>query len=537
MADKTSRRNFMKMGMAGASVLPFLRAMPALAQGSDTLVVVTGQSINSLDLHRTGTNRPSYQVAVNCYDRLVSFGTKEVPGGGLSYDYDTIVPELAESWSMSDDGLVLTFKIKSKATFWDGTKVTAKDVKWSFDRAVSVGGFPSVQMRAGGFIRPDQFAAIDDETFQITLDKPSKLSIPDLAVPVPFVINSAVAKANATEDDPWAMEYLHKNPAGSGAFKVLRWTPGEQLVYGRNDNWVGGPLPAVQRVVLREVPSPATRRALIERGDVQMSFGIPDKDAAELAELEDVTVYSTPIENCIHCLCTNTKFVPFQDADVRKAVAYAVPYEEIFQAAAFGRGAPLWGGEAEIKDTAWPRKTQYSTNLELAQKHMAKSAYPDGFDVPLSINLGLASWMEPTALLIQQSLAKIGINVTIEKIPGANWRTAALVEKRLALHLENFGGWLNTPDYYFFWAYQEGNLFNSSNYRNDEVEELVNATLHMSVDDPSYAPNIMRMMEIVLEDLPRIPLYQPALNVATNGADDYEFWFHRQLDARPLAAS
>jgi peptide/nickel transport system substrate-binding protein len=535
MTNTTSRRDFLKMGAAGASVLPFLRAMPAAAQGSDTLVVVTGQTVNSLDLHRTGTNRASYQVAINCYDRLVSFGTKEAPGGGLSYDYDTIVPELADSWTVSDDGLTVTFKIKSNAKFWDGTKVTAQDVKWSFDRAVSVGGFPSVQMRAGGFVRTDQFVAVDEETFVVLLDQPSKLSIPDLAVPVPFVINSAVAIANATDDDPWAMEYLHTTPAGSGAFKVLRWSPGEQLVYERNDDWVGGPVPAVQRVVMREVPSPATRRALIERGDVQVSFDIPDKDAAELVDIVDV--YSTPIENCIHCLCTNTNFEPFQDADVRKAIAYAVPYEDIFQAAAFSRGAPLWGGEAEITDIAWPRKTQYYTDMDKAREHMAASGFPDGFDVPLSISLDLASWMEPAALLIQESLATIGINAEIEKIPGANWRTAALVEKRLALHLENFGGWLNTPDYYFFWAYQEGHLFNSSNYRNDEVEDLVNATLHMAMDDPEYAPMIMRMFEIVLEDLPRIPLYQPALNVATNGAEGYEFWFHRQLDVRPLAAS
>jgi peptide/nickel transport system substrate-binding protein len=471
---------------------------------------------------------------VNCYDRLLSFGTKEAPGGGFSYDYDTVVPELAESWTVSDDGLTLTFKLKSNATFWDGSKVTAADVKWSFDRAVSVGGFPSVQMKAGGLVRPDQFVAVDAETFVIKLDRASKLTIPDLAVPVPFIINSAVAKANATDADPWAMEYLHKTPAGSGAFKVLRWSPGEQLVYERNDNWVGGPTPAVKRIVVREVPSPATRRALIERGDVQMSFGIPDKDAAELADVVDV--FSTPIENCMHCLCPNTKFKPFQDADVRKAVAYAVPYADIFQAAAFGRGAPLWGGEAEIKDIAWPRKSQYYTDLEKARAHMAKSAYPDGFEVTLSISLGLASWMEPTALLIQESLAKIGIKTEIEKIPGASWRTAALVEKRLDLHLENFGGWLNTPDYYFFWAYKEGHLFNSSNYRNEEIETLVDNTLHMPMDDPQYAPNIKRMFEIAFEDLPRIPLYQPALNVASNGTQGYEFWFHRQLDVRPLAA-
>jgi peptide/nickel transport system substrate-binding protein len=135
--------------------------MPAVAQGSDTLVVVTGQTINSLDLHRSGTSRASYQVGVNCYDRLVSFGTKEAIGGGYSYDYSVIEPELAESWTVSDDGLVLTFKLKPEAKFWDGRKVTAADVKWSFDRAVSVGGFPTVQMKAGGLARPDQFEAVD----------------------------------------------------------------------------------------------------------------------------------------------------------------------------------------------------------------------------------------------------------------------------------------------------------------------------------------------------------------------------------------
>ncbi|MEO1292911.1 MAG: ABC transporter substrate-binding protein, partial [Pseudomonadota bacterium] len=378
MTDTSSRRDFLKMGMAGASVLPFLKALPAGAAGSDTIVVVTGQTINSLDLHRSGTSRASYQVGVNCYDRLLSFGTKEAIGGGFSYDYSVIEPELAESWETSDDGLTLTFKLKPNAKFWDGRKVTAEDVKWSFDRAVSVGGFPSVQMKAGGLVRPEQFVAVDEETFVIKLDRPSKLTIPDLAVPVPYIMNSVEAKANATEDDPWALEYLHQTPAGSGAYKVARWQPGEQLVYERNEDWVGGPLPAIKRVIIREVPSPATRRALIERGDVQMAFGIPDKDAAELADKIDV--FSTPVENCIHCLCPNFAFEPFQDANVRKAIAYAVPYEDIFQAAAFGRGLPLYGGSEEIDDIAWPRKTQYYTDLDKAKEHMAKSGHAAGFD-------------------------------------------------------------------------------------------------------------------------------------------------------------
>ncbi|OWU71831.1 ABC transporter substrate-binding protein [Roseovarius sp. 22II1-1F6A] len=537
MTTEISRRHFLKGtgGVLGAAALPFLRVLPAAAAGSDVMVVATGQTINSLDLHRTGTNRASYQVSVNCYDRLVGFGTKTTEDGGLSYDYSEIVPELAESWEVSEDGMVLTFKLKSDATFWDGRKVTAQDVKWSFDRSVMVGGFPTVQMKAGGLERPDQFEAVDEETFAVKLDRPSKLSLPDLAVPVPFIINSELALENATDADPWAMEYLHTTPAGSGAYKVATWQPGQQLVYERNDAWVGGPLPAYQRVVVREVPSPATRRALIERGDIQMSFDIPDKDAAELDAKEGVTVYSTPIENCIHCLCPNTNFEPFQDADVRKALAYAIPYEQIFQAAAYGRGAPMWGGDSAIDDTAWPRKSPYMTDLTKAREHMEKSGYAEGFEVPLSISLDLSDWMEPTALLLQEAFNTIGIRTQIEKIPGANWRTAALVEKRLPLHLENFGGWLNTPDYYFYWAYKEGHLFNSSNYANPEMEKLVDDTLHIPMDDPAYAPAVKRMFELAFEDLPRIPLWQPALSVAMNGAEGYEFWFHRQLDVRPLA--
>ena len=531
-----SRRSFLQMSgaaLAGAGLLPFLKVLPAQAQAAETVVVVTGQTINSLDIHRTGTNRASYQVAVNCYDRLVSFGTKETADGGLSYDYQTIEPELAESWEITEEAIVFT--LKPDAVFWDGSTVTAEDVRWSFERAVSVGGFPTVQMKAGLLENPEQFEAIDEKTFKIHLLRPSKLTLPDLAVPVPMIINSKVAKANATDDDPWATEYLHQTPAGSGAYKVARWDPGQQLVYERNDAWVGGPLPGARRVIVREVPNAANRRALLERGDVQMSFNMPNKDAQELSGQNDISVFSTPIENCIHCVGLNYSFEPFQDPDVRKAVAYAIPYADIFQTAAYGRGAPMWGGSGEIETLDWPQPFPYDTDLDQARAHLEKSAFAGGFEVPLSISLGLVDWMEPTALLIQESLGKIGITATVEKIPGANWRTAALVEKRLPMHLENFGGWLNYPCYYFFWAYKEGHLFNSSNYANPEVEALVDETLHMQPDDPDYAPKITRLMQIAIDDLPRIPLWQPALNVGTNAAEGYEYWFHRQLDARGLS--
>ena len=310
------RRKFIKtagMTALSASVLPFLKFSSAAAAPSGSAVVVIGQTINSLDIHRKGTNRPSYQIAVNCYDRLLSFGTKKMEDGSLSYDYSKLEADLAESWETAADGKSIIFKLRDNAVFSDGSPVTAGDVKWSLDRAVSLGGFPAVQMKAGSLVKPEQFVVVDAKTFRIDLIRPSKLTLPDLAVPVPMIINSKVAKANATADDPWATEYLHRNPAGSGAYKVARWDPGQQLVYERNDKWTSGPLPGVKRVVVREVPSGATRRALIERGDVDISFGVSDKDARELSGRNDLSVVSTPIENCIYCLCPNLSFKPFED--------------------------------------------------------------------------------------------------------------------------------------------------------------------------------------------------------------------------------
>ncbi len=96
-----NRRDLLKSAgavAAGASLLPFLKST-AWAAPNDTVVVLIGNTINSLDIHRPGTNRPSYQVAVNVYDRLVTFGTKKLADGSLAYDYDKVEPELAESWT------------------------------------------------------------------------------------------------------------------------------------------------------------------------------------------------------------------------------------------------------------------------------------------------------------------------------------------------------------------------------------------------------------------------------------------------------
>ncbi|OGL60586.1 MAG: ABC transporter substrate-binding protein [Candidatus Tectomicrobia bacterium RIFCSPLOWO2_12_FULL_69_37] len=535
-----TRRSFLKLGAgaaAGAGVLPFLRHLPAeAAVPKDTLVVLISDVPNSMDIHRPGTNRPGYQSAINFYDRLLTYGRKTLPDGSLSYDYRKVEPELAESWQAAPDGSSITFKLRKDAKFHDGSPVTAHDVKWSFDRAVSVGGFPTIQMKAGAMEKPAQFAAVDDHTFRVNVVRKSKLMLPDLAVPVAVVVNSKLAKKHATAKDPWALEYLHKNSAGGGPYKLERWDPGRQAVYARFDGWKSGPLPAIKRAIIREVPNEATRRALIVRGDADLSFDIAPKDAKELLADPKLKVVGTPIENCIHVLCLNLKFKPFDDVRVRQAVAYAVPYEQIFKVAAYERGVKLWGAKsADPKTIEWPQPFPYETDLDRAKALLKAAGLPNGFESTLSFNLGLAYWSEPAALLLQEGLGKVGIRLKIDKIPGANWRTKALIEKALPVHLENFGGWLNYPEYYYFWCYQSGRLFNSSSYNNPEVNRLVDETLDAEVGSPGYEEKIKKFLQIGMREVPRIPLYQPYLEVAMQkNVEGYEFWFHRQLVVKKL---
>ena len=268
----------------------------------------------------------------------------------------------------------VTFKLKKNAKFQDGTPVTAKDVKWSFDRAVGVGGFPRVQMKAGSLEKPEQFVAVDDNTFRIDFIKKNRLTIPDLAVIVPGIYNSGLLKKHATEKDPWAHDYTKSNTAGSGAYKVVSWKPGVETVYMRNDAWVGGKLPELKKVIWRTIPSAGNRRALMERGDADISFDVPAKDFQEMKKAGKLNMISNTIGNGMYSLELNVVKPPFNNEKVRQAIAYAIPYEKIIEAAMFGHARPLFGGPSnDVTGIEWPQPTGYKTDIAKAKALMKES--------------------------------------------------------------------------------------------------------------------------------------------------------------------
>jgi peptide/nickel transport system substrate-binding protein len=533
------RRDFLKsmtaLSAAGAVSAPAIWS-PAKAQSrSETLLLVTENGPNNLDIHGVGTNRPGYEVSWNCYDRLIRNDKKTIADGSTVFDRDKFVPELAEDMNAGD--MSITFKLKKNAKFQDGTPVTARDVKWSFDRAVTVGGFPTVQMKAGTLVKPEQFVVVDDSTFRVDLIKKDRLTVPDLAVIVPGIYNSELLKKQATDKDPWALTYTKSNTAGSGAFRVISWKPGVEVVYERFDDWVGGKLPKLKKVIWRTIPSSGSRRALMERGDADLSFDLPAKDFSELKKEGKLKLISNPVTNGMYSVEMNVTHPPFDNEKVRQAVAYAIPYQKIIDAAMFGVANPMFGGKSnDVSTIAWPQPTGYATDIEKAKELMAQSG-ASAINTTISFDLGDATNCEPIAELVQESLGHIGITTTINKVPGANWRSA-MATKTMPLMVNFFSGWLDYPEYFFFWCYSGQNaVFNTPSYVNKDMDGLIDgARAAAAVGDWSkYDTGVKGFISKAYHDVPRVPLFQPYLNVAAQkNISGYSYWFHRQVDYRSL---
>ena len=523
----------------------FLTAMSALAAAgavpvrwavaqtrAESLRVLSEAGPNSFDPIGVGVNRGSIQVTWNVYDRLVRFGSRTQPDGTLYFDYFNIEPELAERFEVAEDGKTITFHLRSDALFHDGTPITADDVKWSLDRVVGI-PIGKSQFSTGSMTSPDQFVVLDPHTIKVTTPQADRFTLPNLALTYPVIYNSKLAKSHATEADPWATEWLKTNTAGGGAFKVDAFTPGQSLTLSRSDGWKGGTLPGFRRVLWQVVPTAQTRLSSLERGDADIVQDLPPQDIATLAKAPNVKVLGVPMAGAFQFIGMNSRMAPFDDVRVRQAIAYALPYQQMFEAALFKRGKPLFGGKAVAEGPAFPQPMGYDTDLPKARALLAEAGHAAGFETTFSFELSLATVAEPVSILLQEALGKLGIKVTINKIPAGQLGTL-LTEKKLPFFFEGSAAYLADADYFFRIFYNGPTRWNFGSYDNAEFAKLVEKTRFES-DKAAYTTDVERMITLAKQDVPVILLWQPALDTGMQtSVDGYEYLFHRQLELRTL---
>jgi peptide/nickel transport system substrate-binding protein len=517
----------------------WLAVAPVTAQTrAETLRQVTGNTINTLDPTMPGSTREAFGLSMNVYDRLVTFGRK-AQGNGFVFEKDVIRGELAESFTVSPDGLKFTFKLKKDAKFHDGTPVTADDVKWSLDRHVASKSLAASQLATGSLTKPEQFKVIDPLTFEVTLDKPDRFALPNLGVVYAIIINSKLAKSKATPEDPWAQTWLKDNTAASGAYMVEAFKPGEQVTLKRNEDWKGGadgrPAP-FKRIIMQTVPEAATRASLIEKGDADLSIDLSANDVLSLEGKAKLKVVSTPQFNAFALVAFNTKTAPFDNVKVRQAIAAALPYDDMFKASIFQRGTALQNAKwTDAPATSeFPQPMPFKQDLAKAKQLLTEAGFPNGFETSFSFNVGSAATSEPLAALIKEALAKIGIKVDVQKVPDAQMSTA-VSEKKLPFLAENSIAWLPSTDYFFRVFFNGDQRWNYSSWANPEIAMLTEKA-RFELDKVKYEEQSKRMIAIAAAEVPVILLWQPNQDaVMAPGIEGYTYWFHRQVDFRDLS--
>jgi peptide/nickel transport system substrate-binding protein len=526
--------------LATASVIPavalakFVRA----ESRTETLRLVTGGPVNTLDPMMLGATREATNLSVCTYDRLLVSGRKRTPEGWV-YDYDTMRGELAESYEVSADGKTIVFNLRRNATWQDGSSVTAEDIKWSLDRNVSAAGMAKSQISTGSLLTPDQFRIIDTHRIEITLPDPDRLALPNLCIPYSPMYQGSLAKRHATASDPWAGDWLKENLASSGAYSVEQYRPGVQVTLRRNDNWKSSPdgtLPFFRRIIVQTVPESSTRANLLERGDADFVVDLGANDVAALQKSGKVKVIAMPPPAGIAILAMNNRIPPFDNKLVRQAVAAALPYENLFQGALFGRGRKLFGADwPDGPPTGdYPQPLPYHTDLDLARSKMKEAGMSAGFKTSLSFAVSNAPIGEPLAVLTQESLGKIGIELEIRKLPDPQYATQ-MIDKTMAMIFEaNTGALFPSTDYAFRIYLSSNRRSNYSCFQNPQVDALI-ARVRFERDPAKYEAMAKQMIAIVVEEAPMILLWQQDINaVMAKDIDGYSLKEIRQEDPRDL---
>ncbi len=377
------------------------------------------------------------EITANSYSKLVNLDLN---------DTSKVVGELADSWTISDDGLTYTFKLKPGLKFASGNPITAEDVAFSFERAVKLDKSPAFLLTQFGLTGDnvtEKAKAADETTFVLTVDKAYAPSfvLNVLTSTVASVVDKKVvmehAKAMTPTDEykydtDFGNEFLKTGYAGSGAFKIREWRANEVVVLERNDNYFGEK-PPLARVIYRHMKESAGQRLALENGDIDVARNLEPGDVDAVSKKEGIAITSAP-KGTLYYFSLNQKNETLAKPEVIEAFKYLVDYDAI--------GETLIKGIGQIHQTFLPAgqlgaldDKPYTLDVAKAKELLAKAGVPDGFSVTMDVRN--TQPVTGIAENVQQTLAQAGIKLEI--IPGDGKQT--LTKYRARQHDIYIGQW------------------------------------------------------------------------------------------------
>ena len=446
-------------------------------------------------------------------DTLTQAMAKSFYEGLYGFDKDMkMIPVLAESYTVSKDGLVYTITLKKGIKVHDGTDFKASAVKANLDRVTN----PDNKLKRYGLYNNNiaKTEVVDDYTARITLKTPFSAFINQLAHPSTVMISPTALAKYGNKD-------IAFNPVGTGPFKFVEWKQTDYLKVAKNDNYWQKGLPKVDTITWKPVIDSNSRAAVMQTGEAHFTYPLPYEQADVLKAKPELEVVAAP-SIILRYLSMNTQQKPFDNPKVRQAIAYAINKDAVAKIAFSGYAVPA--------DRIVPEGVEYSVKLEMlpydvakAKQLLAEAGYPNGFETELWSGYNHSIAQKLTQVL-QQQLQQIGIKSKITLLEAGqrvekveSWQDPATAPLRL---------------YYIGWSSSTGEadwairpllaseswppkLFNTAYYKNERVDgDIKNALL--TTDKTEKAKFYKDAQETIYKDAPWVPLVTEKLLSAKN---------------------
>lgn len=451
--------------------------------------------------------RVAATASVTTWDPSASFSTEALYMANL---YEPLIwirpdgtfePALAESWDVSEDGLTWTFHLRPGVKFHDGDTLTADAVVASIERTRALGTGASWI-----WWMVDSIEAVDELTVEFTLSTPYPL---DRVVASTYAAWIMSPTAAAMEDSEW---FEAGNEAGTGPWMLESYTPDEEVVLTRfEDYWGGWDDKQFDKVVISIVPEQVVQAQMLEGGEADLALSLPVEAYADFQASPDFVVYEDDtLFNYVGLL--NTQKEPLNNKLVRQAIAYAIPYDDVVAVGAGGLGQQARG---PVPHGLWPYSDevgQYTYDPDRARDLLAEAGYPGGgFSLVLTHAAENLS-EERFAPVIRDALADIGIEVEIRPMLWAQQWELAKGDPAEAQDIFLLLWWPTISDGYdnlsSMFHCEDEPFFNLCYYCNPEYDELIDTALELTATDPETGQQMyIDAMNILVEDSPALFLY------------------------------
>lgn len=519
------RRQFLKRGaaLAGAAMLPggLWKAASAMAADKSTMVIAAPATPQSLDCE-FDVSLGTFDAIGALYDNLLEFvpiQDSKVPSvhrEDIAYypkkpGFTNVRGKLAESWEIDPDGRWVTFHLRKGIKSNWGNELTAEDVKWTWDRKLALGALGAFYTANLGVSRPEQNAVEGKYTFSFRLDAPNPLLLRMQVNLYNPIYDSKKCKEVGGKDDPWAKKFIENDSAGYGPYRLKRLVRGQQAEFEARDDYYYEPdKPKIKRVIFKEVPQSAARVSLLQGGAIDIAQYLQPLELISLRKAPGVTIETVPATFMIW-IELNAKIKPFDNVDVRRAMNFALPQGEILRTIYQNLASPLNACMPDIYPGWSGDYYDYEYNLGKAEELLAKAGHSNGFKTVLSYNAG-DPVQEPIAILYQTSLKKIGVDLQLRKVPAATFYNFVTERKQPMIFYVD-SPWCPDPGYSMRLYFHSKSYVDYSNYANEEVDKLIDATAK-TADMGARIAMMDKAQKIIMSEAPWAFIAYPNYSMA-----------------------